>query len=175
MDNLVELWIHFSVCEAVIVKDCTGTACDLTAIYSPKDFWRNVVLSYFPDLSLEGSNDCPISFTFLFLFSLPCRRFLQCVYLTFPVMRVTNHKQIFTIFFVYARWYCFLMKHFQKIKTCLYRTLLFMYMELPGWVVSTLPLCYREPRSNLGPVSGYSEENFPTCPYFPQATTSILP
>jgi len=37
MGSLVELWIHSSVCEAKIVKDCTGTVCDWTIVYSSKD------------------------------------------------------------------------------------------------------------------------------------------
>jgi len=44
MDNLVEPWIHSSVCEAVIVNDCTGTVCDLTTVYSSKDFTKRRVI-----------------------------------------------------------------------------------------------------------------------------------
>jgi len=37
VDNLVEPWIHSPVCEAIIVKVCTGTVCDLTTVYSSID------------------------------------------------------------------------------------------------------------------------------------------
>jgi len=89
-------------------------------------------------------------------------------------MRVANHNKIFRIFFIYCRWHCFLMKHFQNVKTCLYRTLLFMYMELRGWVVITLPLYCRGPHSNLGPLSAIQNKLSPICPQFLQANTSIL-
>jgi hypothetical protein len=89
-------------------------------------------------------------------------------------MRVANHNKLFRIFFIFCRWHCFLMKHFQNVKTCLYRTLLFMYMELRGWVVITLPLYCRGPRSILGPLSAIQTKLFPTCPQFLQANTSIL-
>jgi hypothetical protein len=37
MDNLVEPWMYFSVCETIILKDCTGADCDLATMYSSKD------------------------------------------------------------------------------------------------------------------------------------------
>jgi hypothetical protein len=43
MDNLVEPWINSSECEAIVVKNCAGTVCDLTNMYiSTRSFTATV-------------------------------------------------------------------------------------------------------------------------------------
>jgi hypothetical protein len=37
MDNLVEPWMHFSVYEAIVLKDCMGADCVSAIMYSSKD------------------------------------------------------------------------------------------------------------------------------------------